>query len=464
MTRAGAWTCRCAQRRGGDQEEVVRRLSDLVRLDTTNPPGNESLVTEYVAGELAAVGVPAVVLESAPGRANLVARLRGAGTGPTVMLLAHADVVGASPVGWTHPPFSGRVVDGEVWGRGSLDMKAHLASWLTLVAGLAEHRVPLGGDVVLVVTADEEAGSRLGAHWLVENHPDLVRADLAFCEGGGQRIPTAAGPLYTVQVAEKGTATVRVTASGTGGHASVPRADNAVLALADALHRLGRSRTRSLPTETTDLMLEVLAASTADPHVRSALLDVRRQPTFEAAAGLPLVPFLRDFVVAGLHNTAVPTRLSASDRVNVAPAEASAVLDCRLVPGQRPEDWVEHLRAVLGGQVRVDLIRGRAGREGPPADELLTVVDEVLDEVDPGGRALPYLSSAATDARAFPGIPVLGFFPSASDRDLMRLIHGVDERALISDVMHGHRITGGLVMRLCGAQIDHAEECHAGVQ
>lgn len=464
MTPTSSWTCRCAQRRIGDQEEVVRRLSDLVQLDTTNPPGNESLVTAYVSRELAAAGVPAVVLESAPGRANLVARLRGAGTGPTVMLLAHADVVGASPDGWTHPPFSGRVVDGEIWGRGSLDMKAHLASWLTVVTGLAARRVPLSGDVLLVVTADEEAGSRLGAHWLVEHHPDLVRADLAFCEGGGQRIPTAAGPLYTVQVGEKGTATVRVTASGTGGHASMPRPDNAVLVLAGALHRLGEARSRSVPTGTTDRMLEVLAASTADPRVRAALLDVRRQPTFEAAVDLPLEPFLRDFVVAGLHNTAVPTRLSGSDRVNVAPAEASAVLDCRLVPGQRPEDWMEHLRTVMGGQVRVELVRGRVGRAAPPVDDLLAVVDEVLDEVDPGARALPYLNSAATDARAFPGLRVLGFFPSASDRDLMRLIHGVDERALISDVMHGHRITGGLVMRLCGAQIDHAEECHAGAR
>lgn len=428
-------------------DEIVRHLSALVRLDTSNPPGNEALVARYLAGEFVRLGIEHRVLESAPGRANFVARLAGSGSEPPLMLLAHADVVGASPEGWRHPPFSGAVVDGEVWGRGTLDMKGHIASGLVLMEILAERRVPLRGDVLLVVTADEEAGSHLGAHWLWENHRALVEADIAFNEGGGQRFTTPGGPRYTVQVAEKGAARLRLTATGTAGHASIPRADNAVFALAAALTRLSETVAPTVVTPASARMLDVLADS-YDGAVREEISAFLAEPTWEAARRLPLAPALRDYVQAGLHNTAVPTMLAASDRINVAPGTASALLDGRLVPGQRPEHWAAHVQAIVGDRARVELVVGRESTAAHDGGEVMTTIDDVLDELDPGARALPYISSASSDARALPGVRVFGFFPSRSDVDMMRLIHGVDERARISDLTFAHRCLAEIVLRL----------------
>lgn len=431
------------------RDAIVRHVCALVRLDTSNPPGNELLVAQYLAAELAASGIEHHVLESAPGRANLVARVPGTGAEPPLMLLAHADVVGARPEGWTHPPFSGAVVDGEVWGRGTLDMKGHIASHLVLLQLLAARDVRLSGDVVLVVTADEEAGSHLGAHWLWEHHRPLVEAEVAFNEGGGQRFVTPGGPLYTVQVAEKGTARLRVTARGTGGHASIPRADNAVLTLARALARLGDWAAPSVLTPATQRLLAVLRDH-HEPPAAAALAALLAEPTWHAASTLPVDPVLRDYVVAGLHNTAVPTVLTASDRVNVAPATASAVLDGRLVPGQQPDDWAAVVQRVVGDLATVELVQGRPGVAAAGEDDVLRAIDHVLDGVEPGARALPYVSSAASDARALPGVRVLGFFPSASDADMMRMIHGVDERARISDLLFAHRCLLELVLLLRG--------------
>ncbi|MFI8276841.1 M20/M25/M40 family metallo-hydrolase [Streptomyces sp. NPDC085929] len=210
----------------------------MIRLDASNPPGREIAIARYVSRELSRSGIAHSVLESEPGRANLVARLPRSGREPPLMLLGHADVVGARPEAWSRPPFSGEVAEGRVWGRGALDMKGQIAASLLIVQLLAGHRIPLRRDVLLVVTAGEEAGSRLGAYWLWENHRRLVEAEFAFNEGGGQRFVTPGGPVYTVQVAEKGSARMRVTARGPGGHASVPRSEASVFTLAEALLRL----------------------------------------------------------------------------------------------------------------------------------------------------------------------------------------------------------------------------------
>ncbi|MEU4273172.1 M20/M25/M40 family metallo-hydrolase [Streptomyces sp. NPDC026092] len=338
-----------------DQERhLVSHLSALIRLDTSNPPGNEIAVARYLSHQLSRADITHTVLESEPGRANLVARLPGSGQKPPLMLLSHADVVGTGPPeGWSRPPFSGEVADGRVWGRGALDMKGQVAA----------HRFRLTRDVLMVVTADEEAGSRLGAYWLWEHHRGLVEAELAFNEGGGQRFMTPGGPVYTVQVAEKGSARMRVTARGPGGHASVPRAESAVFTLAEALLRLRAFAPESVLHPASRRMLRTLA----DLHPGAgaeAIGRLLKEPTWAGAHALPIDPVLREFVVTGLLGDAVAAH-------------------------------------------------------------------------EPGARVLPYINPAATDARAFPETKVVGFFSSAGDADIMRLIHAPDEHARISDLMLG---------------------------
>ncbi|MFF4434425.1 M20/M25/M40 family metallo-hydrolase [Streptomyces sp. NPDC001513] len=431
-----------------DQEHhLVSHLSALIRLDTSNPPGREIAVARYLAHELSRSGISHSVLESEPGRANLVARLPGSGQEPPLMLLGHADVVGAQPCGWTRPPFSGEVADGRVWGRGALDMKGQIAASLLIMQLLAAHRIRLNRDVLLVVTADEEAGSRLGAYWLWENHRSLVEAGFAFNEGGGQRFLTPGGPVYTVQVAEKGSARLRITAHGQGGHASVPRSESAVFTLAEALLRLRAFAPESVLHPASRRMLGILA----DLHPGAgaqAIGQLLRDPSWERANDLPIDPVLREFVVAGLHNTATPTLLSAGQRQNVVPVEASVVLDGRLLPGELPDRWVAEVRRAVGDRVEVELLHGRVSHAVHDDPELLRVLGDTVAAHEPGARLLPYINPAATDARAFPETKVLGFFPSASDADIMRLIHAPDEHARITDLMFGGRCLLDAVLRL----------------
>ncbi|MGW6709547.1 M20/M25/M40 family metallo-hydrolase [Streptomyces sp. NPDC054956] len=431
-----------------DQERhLVGHLSALVRLDTSNPPGDEIAVARHLSRELSRSGIAHEVLESGPGRANLVARLPGTGQEPPLMLLGHADVVGAQPDGWSRPPFSGEVADGRIWGRGTLEMKGQIAASLLVVQLLTAHRIRLKRDVLLVVTADEEAGSRLGAYWLWENHRSLVEAEFAFNEGGGQRFVTPGGPVHTVQVAEKGSARMRVTARGPGGHASVPRSESAVFTLAEALLRLRAFAPGTVVHPASRRMLATLA----DLHPGAGAEAIGRlleDPSRDRANGLPIDPVLREFVVAGLHNTATATLLSAGHRQNVVPVEASAVLDGRLLPGELPDRWAAEVRRAVGDRVEVELLHGRVSHAVHDDPELLRILGDAVAALEPGARLLPYINPAATDARAFPETKVVGFFPSASDADVMRLIHGPDEHALISDLMFGGRCLLDAVLRI----------------
>lgn len=326
-------------------------------------------------------------------------------------------------------------------------MKGQVAASLLVMQLIAAHRIPLRRDLLLVVTADEEAGSRLGAYWLWENHRGLLEAEFAFNEGGGQRFMTPGGPVYTVQVAEKGSARMRITARGQGGHASVPRSDAAVFTLAEALLRLRAFAPRSVLHPTARRMLGTLA----DLHPGTGAQAIERllkAPTWTAANSLPIDPVLREFVVTGLHNTATPTLLSAGQRQNVVPVEASVVLDGRLLPGQTPDRWMAEVQRAVGDRVEVELLHGRVSHAVHDDPELLRVLGDTVAAHEPGARLLPYINPAATDARAFPETKVIGFFPSASDADIMRLIHAPDEHARISDLMFGAKCLLDAVLRL----------------
>ncbi|HOQ98305.1 MAG TPA: M20/M25/M40 family metallo-hydrolase [Anaerolineae bacterium] len=435
----------------GDQ--VVEHLSRLIRFDTSNPPGNETPAALYLKQILEREGVEELqLLESAPRRGNLVARLRGDGSKRPLLLSTHLDVVPAEPEHWTHPPFSGTVADGMVWGRGALDMKHMAAMSLGVVLLARRLQLPLKRDIIFAAVADEEMAFDYGSRWLVENHPDLVRAEYGLSEMGGMLTPIAGRRCYPIQVAEKGVCWLRMRTSGQPGHGSTPHGDNAVVHLARALARLGDGR--GMPIHLTRVAagcLRTLAAG-LPPRERlllHGLLNRRLAPL--ALRGLP--PEQRNDLRALLCNTVTPTRLQAGVKTNVIPSQAEAELDCRLLPGQMPEDAIREIRAIVGTVVDLDPLKVSPGVEFESNTELYDVVRRTLVAHDPAALPVPYMATAATDARQYArlGTTVYGFTPGQleGDMQMMRLIHGHDERIPVASLHFGVRVLYDVVKEFC---------------
>lgn len=446
-------------------DEIVRHLQALLRLETVNPPGNELLAAEYLAGVLRAEGIEPLVLESAPGRGNVIARLKGTGEKPPLLLYGHTDVVPAEPQHWSHPPFAGEIADGYVWGRGAVDMKGVVAQQLLVFLLLKRHaaRIPLKRDVIFAATADEEIGGvdGYGISWLVKYHPDLLRAEFGISEVGGFNREFNGKQVYLIEVAEKGTCWLKVRAKGRPGHASLPHHDNAVVHLARAVDRLA---TRGLPYHLTDAAAGFLdAASAAVGGEFGAALQRLKSP--ESAAQLfdgelkqhELSPFL----FAMLHNTATPTGLAAGVKTNVIPSVAEAVIDGRTLPGFDTEMFLEELRAVIaegpaaGGS---DGFEYEVTLASPPLTTrydtpLFALMAEVLQRHDPQARVVPYLMSGATDAKYLAplGVPTYGFSPIQlpPDLDYMGMFHAHDERAPIAGLGWGVRVLYDVVKEYC---------------
>ena len=321
------------------RDEVTDLLQRLIRIDTTNPPGNETAAAELLREYLEANGLECELIAKVPERANLVARLPG-GDGPSLLFLGHTDVVLADPAEWSVPPFSGELRDGQVWGRGALDMKSEVAANAVAIASLAREGFRPSGDLIFAATADEEAGAGFGLEWLCEAHPDAVRCDFAINEGGGDRIELEDGrPIYLPTVAEKMTAPFRLTVRGRSGHASMPRiADNALVSAVPLIERIAAYRPEpQLGPEVEGFLQAVLG------EVPSAAQAVER-----IAALSPVAAVLIEALLAP---TFSPTVISASKKRNVIPALCEIEVDCRLLPGQHPEHVEPMIRAVLGGDV-----------------------------------------------------------------------------------------------------------------
>src|SRR5215207_5840496 len=334
-----------------DQEgkAVVELLQALVRFDTTNPPGDEAECIAFLADTLRGAGVEPEVLSPAPGRANLVARLPGGDGGAAPLLLnGHVDVVAAEPGRWRHPPFAGEVHDGAIWVRGTVDMKQMVAMSVAVVGLLARLGVPLRRDLKLAAVADEEAGCAAGSAFLVDHHPDRVRAGHALGEVGGATSYVGGRPFYPVQVAEKGVAWLRATDTGSTGHGSIPREDNAVVWLSEFLARVGRRRLPLHPSPELRRFLAALAAIQGRPA--RAALPLLLHPRW---SNVVLRRAVRDPDVAGvlaalLRNTASPTVVHAGHKTNVIPGRADAELDGRIAVGSSEAELLAEVRALAG--------------------------------------------------------------------------------------------------------------------
>jgi acetylornithine deacetylase/succinyl-diaminopimelate desuccinylase-like protein len=404
-------------------------LRTLLRFDTSNPPGNERACLEFVADVLREVGLEPALVGTNPDRPNLVARLKGEGASPPLLLYGHVDVVPAAEAEWTHPPFAGETVDGEIWGRGALDMKGGVAMLVAAVIRMARDDTPPAGDIVLALTADEETGSELGAKYLVEQHASYFDgARYALSEIGGFTEWVGGRRLYPIQVAEKQRCLIRATIRGSGGHPATVVRGTAAAKLGRLLTTLERRR---LPVHVTDVVRDMVGA------MASAL------PLYQRIALRPLlVSALTDRVLdlygkdassldPLLHNTATATVIRGGESTNVIPTELTVDLDGRVLPGSRPQDLVRELETLMRGTAQFDVIREEPASRAEPDLRLFPMLARILQEHDPGGTPMPTLIPGYTDARHFArlGIQTYGFLPMRLPPHVTTaLIHAPDER------------------------------------
>lgn len=435
----------------GVREEATRYLQDLVRIDTTNPPGNETQAAEYLAGILRREGIEAHVLESAPGRGNLVARLPGDGRAAPLLLMSHLDVVPAEPQQWTHAPFGGDLQQGYVWGRGSLDTKDLAVMELMVLLLLKRQGDLLARDIVLMANADEEAGGKLGAGWMVREHPDLIRSEYAINEGGGFALDILGEKFYACQVAEKGTARFLMRACGRPGHGSQPNRDNAVLKLAEAIAAVGAADLPVHPTNTVRLFIEAIVARVDRCYAADlmALLDPRQHA--RAVARLPVDEGLRLMFYAMLHNTVTPTMLNAGTKINVIPSSAEVRCDARVLPGQTSRDLLNELRPALGKDLQIEFLDDTPAREMDFQTPLYEMIRRVMQRYDSRATVVPYLVVGATDARHVHklGTKVYGFTPMCAPSAELDRVHGNDERISVESLAFGTRVLHEIVSEFC---------------
>jgi len=431
-----------------DAEEMC---AHLLRIDTTNPPGNERPAVDYLAGKLREVGYDVTILESAPGRANLVTRYRGTGGAGPLLLAAHLDVVEADPTQWRHPPFSGAIAEGCLWGRGAIDMKNMAAMSVAILRRLAVDKPRLARDVIFAGVADEEAGCDLGSRFLVEQHPELVRAEYAIGESGGFSLHLGDATFYPVQVAEKGLCWVRARWRGEPGHGSMPRPDSAVVRMAEAVAALGKARFPVHPTAYLRQFLEAVAAR--QPAVARPLLKLLTQPEVLARV-LRLRPDagVARSLGALLANTASPTVIRAGGKTNVIPGVAEVEIDGRTLPGQSTEDFLRELRAVLGPDVELEVMKAAPPTVTEPiASPLYDVIARQVVAREPDATVVPYMIPGFTDAKYFTqlGARWYGFSPvkieKASGIKFADMFHGHNERIPIAGLHWGTEVLDAVV-------------------
>ncbi len=444
------------------EEEATILLSELIRIDTTNPPGNETKAARFLSQSLTKDGFKCELFESAPERGSVVSRLNGTGEKPSLLLLSHLDVVAANAKEWSVDPFGGVVKDGFVWGRGALDMKGMTAIEVMALKLLKRNGVKLKGDVILAATADEETGGLGGVGYLLNNHKDKVFAPYVLNEGGGSAVPLRKKNVYTVNTAEKGLLWFKVKAKGMPGHGSMPdSADNAIMRMTKVVEKLGNYRAEVTLVPTMRQFLSEFALE--DASLRQPLLRILADPessdrVLEELEGSALA--LVDEIRPRLRMTVAPTVICGGVKENVIPSECEAVFDCRVLPGQTTAQaqalFRELLRGVDLGKLVFEDIQVQEASESSVDTPLFGVIKEVLRGFEPDCGVAPVLMAGGTDSRFFRrlGSVCYGFHPMRSETRfgarLTRREHGVDERLSVENLVFGVSVLYEVIRRfLC---------------
>src|SRR6478735_7872494 len=432
------------------EDEVARLCADLIRIDSTNPgdgsgPG-ERAAAEYVMAQLAEVGLEGELLESAPGRANVVVRLEGADPSrPGLAVHGHLDVVPANAADWQVDPYAAEERDGCIWGRGAVDMKDMDAMILASIRDFARTGTKPARTTTFVFFADEEAGGTMGSHWFVEHHPHWFEGVTeAVSEVGGYSVtlptPTGERRAYLLQTAEKGIAWLRLRAHGRAGHGSVPNDENAIVRLAAAISRIAAHEWPREYIASVRQLLDGVSEITSIPYAADDL-----EPLLAALGGAQC------FVRGTLRDTANVTMLESGYKHNVIPQTASAALDCRFLPGHE-DDLMATVASLAGEHVEVEVVHRDVALEAPFAGDLVESMKQSLLREDPEAAILPYCLSGGTDNKALSrlGISGYGFAPLRlpADLDFAPMFHGIDERVPVDSLRFGARVLGDF-LRTC---------------
>jgi acetylornithine deacetylase/succinyl-diaminopimelate desuccinylase-like protein len=433
------------------EDEVTQFLSELIRINTTNPPGNETAAAKYVAENLGKEGFECELFESAPERGSVITRLKGTGEKPSLLLLSHLDVVAADAKEWSVDPFGGVVKDGFVWGRGALDMKGMTAIEVMVLKLLKRNGVALKGDVILAATADEEQGGLSGADYLLRNYPEKIYAPYVLNEGGGSAMPTRNGNVFTVQTAEKGILWFKVKAKGTPGHGSMPNvADNAIMRMNKVIEKLGNYRSQVSLVPTVKKFLEETARQ--DPTLQEPFRRLLANPELSDQILDELdetAPQLAEEIRPRLKMTVTPTIIHGGVKENIIPSECETVFDCRILPGQNSTQTINLIKTLLNEvdpeKLVFEGLQVQEPSESKAETPLYTTISKVLREFEPNCGVTPMLTTGGTDSRFFrrKGSVCYGFqpmYPEVASGKIIKLEHGIDERISIENLIFGTTI------------------------
>ena len=435
--------------------ETANHLRRLIQFDTSNPPGNELPLARYLDDTLSAAGIETHRFEPLPNRGALVARLRGNGSAAPVLITAHMDVVGVDREAWTHDPFAGDTHDGYLYGRGAIDDKGMLAVLLVAMLRIQREVVAAGGalrrDIIFAATPDEEMAGDAGLAWLIAHHPEMIRAEFALNEGGRVRVVGGRVLYAAVQTTEKVPHVVAVRVHGTGGHASVPLADNAVVRLARAVARIGAHEEAVQLLPTSREFFRRLGAIWPEADVARAMLDATSGKIEIARRGYEILSRTPSFN-AILRTGISPTILAGGSRHNVIPTEAVATLSVRTLPGDSITGVLDRLQQVVG-DTGVEIVVLSSGTDAPVSAHdtpMFAAIRASVSAIDPGILTVPYLSTGATESALLRqwGIATYGLLPFPLDADDEGRMHGHDERVSLAALEFGSRLVNDILTRI----------------
>jgi acetylornithine deacetylase/succinyl-diaminopimelate desuccinylase-like protein len=449
-----------AARAADDVPEVARLLADVIRVDTSNPPGNEGKLAELLKSRFTGLGFEIEIVPTPQaGKSHFIARLRGDGSKRPILVAGHEDVVGVEREKWSVDPFAGVIREGYVWGRGAIDFKGGLAIFAQAVLNIAKQKRPLARDIIFLAEADEEGGA-YGTRFLAEQAWNKIDCEFALNEGGWILKDTAGKVQYvSISTADKSSVSLVLTARGTSTHSSMPLADNAIFALSRALARLAAYDTRPKLTASTRQFFLTVAETSAEPmrtHFRNLATSDDPKLIAEADRAISRNPLLH----AIMRNTIAPVLLNAGFRSNVIPGSAEATINFRTIPGTTAAELVDELKTVINDPaIEVKPASPVAGRapsaasvESPRSGELYEALVRHAKATYPGAQVTPYLFQAGTDAYAWRsrGVPVYGIYPyPITSQDLERM-HGNDERVPVASLESGLRMIEGLLIEVAG--------------
>ena len=431
--------------------DVVELLGELLRFDTTNPPGNEAACVAHVQALVEGAGVETRIVARDDSRPNLVARVRGAGEAPPLLLYGHVDVVTTAGQEWTRPPFGGELAEGWLWGRGALDMKGGVAMMVDAFVRAARGEITPRGDVILAVLSDEENGGAYGAHFLAQEHADLFDGvHHALGEFGGARISIGGKSFYPIQVAEKQICWLKGVVHGPGGHGALGVRGNAIGKLGRILARLDSGRLPVHVTPVAHAWIEAMAE--ALPRPQSLLLRSLLDPRLAEVTLRAPVAQLR-LLDRALRNTVSATIVRGGEKINVVPSQVEVELDGRLLPGFAPDDIIREVETLVGLDLELEVVQ----HDPYPAHSDLSqlgLLGDVLRELDPEAIPVPMLQVGVTDGRFFAaiGIQTYGFIPLnlPDGFEYLKLIHAADERVPADSIRFGAEAIGRVLERYSG--------------